>query len=126
MSTVNELRSTGNQVYVSHYRLYEIVDRSFRKTKVLVSNAEAKTLGIIDKALPHGGRTYAKVIDKNGKESVGVGYCHAKDSFSKKLGTAQAIERALSDEAPKEAPQPDYPFLSDLVSCACGDPSCNN
>ena len=134
MSTVNGLRAEGNQVYVSHFRLYYIQSPvTGRPVKTLASNALAKELGILNQALSCGGRTYAKIIRPDGSESVGVGYCNSKDAFSKKEGTRQALERALSSEKLPDIPNPPYVILDQILEhmassgqCGCGSDSCSN
>lgn len=107
---VQELRDSGHQVRVTHYRRYidwsnkiyllNSLDPSFiRKLDFIAADivelANHESPGL-QYALPKGGLTVVEVITKDGNEYVGESICSDKEQFSRKLGTKIAASRIIS------------------------------
>jgi hypothetical protein len=76
ISTVDQLRNIGYKVRVRHFR----------------------RLDSSGKILPRGGETIVTITDNHGHTVEGLSRCSDADGFSKRIGVAIAIGRALKSE----------------------------
>lgn len=79
------------KVRVQHYRYTDILGK-----RVLLPRSKILEFEASDRILAKGGRTFASLLDEDGKEiEYGVAVCSKKDNYSKKIGRMIATGRAL-------------------------------
>ena len=109
--TVESLRKSGNKVCVTHLRWVPELSEFSLDTLTslglplpeagkLLSRYEADKIGYSWLPDPRGGMTVVELTKPDGTNSIGVTVCSDNDNFNHKLGTRQALNRALGVEPP--------------------------
>lgn len=90
VNTVQELRSQGYRVRVSHFR-YPAPGIGWNEEPLPQSVLRENGFEFE----PRGGRTEIEVTTPDGQTFSGVAKCHPKDNFNKRIAVTKALNRAL-------------------------------